>query len=176
MKFVLTGVRSHNVWFVLNAALKRKFHVQNLKLKLKSWKTPEELDSFRINCCWLPPLVTSEGLREENWLQFCFLFSGFHSNNIQSIPEHAFTGNPSLITMWVPLTHLMYDWTRTIPAFFLPQLCWTSHVCWFKSDDIIKARTSTHSSPWWTDEDGVIQLKAQEKASMLGWFSPLTPN
>uniref|UniRef100_A0A3B4XP09 G-protein coupled receptors family 1 profile domain-containing protein n=1 Tax=Seriola lalandi dorsalis TaxID=1841481 RepID=A0A3B4XP09_SERLL len=34
----------------------------------------------------------------------CFLFSGFHSNNIQSIPEHAFTGNPSLITMIDPQT------------------------------------------------------------------------
>ncbi|MEQ2288296.1 Leucine-rich repeat-containing G-protein coupled receptor 5 [Ameca splendens] len=25
---------------------------------------------------------------------------GFHSNNIQSIPEHAFTGNPSLISLF----------------------------------------------------------------------------
>uniref|UniRef100_A0A3B4AVT1 G-protein coupled receptors family 1 profile domain-containing protein n=1 Tax=Periophthalmus magnuspinnatus TaxID=409849 RepID=A0A3B4AVT1_9GOBI len=30
----------------------------------------------------------------------CMLFSGFHSNNIQSIPEHAFTGNPSLMTIF----------------------------------------------------------------------------
>uniref|UniRef100_A0A8C7ZAE9 G-protein coupled receptors family 1 profile domain-containing protein n=1 Tax=Oryzias sinensis TaxID=183150 RepID=A0A8C7ZAE9_9TELE len=39
--------------------------------------------------------------QKHNLKTFCIFFSrGFHSNKIQSIPDHAFTGNPSLTTVF----------------------------------------------------------------------------
>uniref|UniRef100_A0A3B4FUF5 G-protein coupled receptors family 1 profile domain-containing protein n=1 Tax=Pundamilia nyererei TaxID=303518 RepID=A0A3B4FUF5_9CICH len=52
---------------------------------------------------WVIQSKQIENFYNNTWwklISFIFPFSGFHSNNIQSIPEHAFTGNPLLNTIF----------------------------------------------------------------------------